>query len=44
MYHIYSFEDVKKLGYDAILIDSFSKEKIQKIENLEINLKKIYSL
>jgi predicted transcriptional regulator len=42
-HHIYSFEDVTNLEYDAILIASFGKTEVQKIEDLEIDQKKIYS-
>lgn len=43
-HHIYTFEDVKNLEYDAILIASFSKTEVQKIEALGIDKKKVYSL
>ena len=43
-HHIYSFEDVKNLEYDAILIASFDKIEVQKIEDLGIDREKVYSL
>jgi predicted transcriptional regulator len=43
-HNIYSFEDVKNLEYDAILIASFSKKEMQKIEDLGIDKNKVYSL
>lgn len=43
-HHIYSFEDVNNLEYDAILIASFSNTEVQTIEGLGIDRKKIYSL
>ena len=43
-HHIYSFEDVKNLEYDAILIASFGKTEVQKIEELGIDSNKVYSL
>ena len=43
-YHIYTFEDVKNLEYDAILIASFGKTEVQKMEDLGIDLGKVYSL
>ena len=43
-HHIYSYEDVPKLKYDAILVASFNvKERIE-IKNLGIDARKIYSL
>lgn len=41
---IYSFEDVPSLNYDAILIASFDKEELQRINGLGIEQKKVYSL
>ncbi len=43
-HHIYSFEDVENLDFDAILIASFGKTEVQKIEDLGIELDKVYSL
>ena len=43
-HQIYSFEDVENLDYDAILIASFNKTEVQKIEDLGIDMKKVYSL
>jgi len=43
-HHIYSFEDVENLEYDAILIASFGKTEVQKIEDLGIEKEKVYSL
>ena len=43
-HHIYSFEDIEKLKYDAILIASFNKEEIERIKELGIDEKKVYSL
>ena len=43
-HHIYSFEDVENLEYDAILIASFGKTEVQKIEDLGIDKNKVYSL
>ena len=43
-HHIYSFEDVENLDYDAILIASFGKTEAQRIENRGIDKDKIYSL
>jgi len=43
-YNIYSFKDAANLKYDAILIASFSKKEIQKIEKLGIDKRKVYSL
>ena len=43
-YNIYSFKDVPNLKYDAILIASFSKKELQKIDELGIDKKKVYSL
>lgn len=43
-HHIYSFEDAPGLEYDAVLIASFSKKEVQKIEALGVNPKKVYSL
>jgi DNA-binding MarR family transcriptional regulator len=41
---IYSFEDVPKLDYDAILIASFNKKEIQQLSDLGIDKQKVYSL
>ncbi len=41
---IYSFEDIDKLNYDAILIASFSEKEIKRIKELGIEEKKVYSL
>ena len=41
---IYSFDDIPGLTYDAVLITSFSKEGLQKIEELGIDRHKVYSL
>ena len=43
-HHIYSLVDVKNLEHDAILIASFSKAEVQKIEDLGIARGKVYSL
>jgi hypothetical protein len=43
-YNIYSFKDVPNLEYDAILIASFSKKEMQKIEELGIDKNRVYSL
>ena len=43
-HHIYSFEDVKSLEYDAILLASFSKAEVEKIEELGVDPEKVYSL
>ena len=43
-HHIYTFEDVPNLEYDAILIASFRKTEVQKIEELGIDKDKVYSL
>jgi hypothetical protein len=43
-YHIYSYEDVPKLKYDAILIASFKDEEIQRIKSLAVDTRKVYSL
>lgn len=43
-HHIYSFEDVENLEYDAILIASFGKTEVQRIESLGIDKDKVYSL
>ena len=43
-HHIYSFEDVPNLKYDAVLIASFRKTEVQKIEDLGIDKDKVYSL
>ena len=41
---IFSFEDVSALQYDAILIASFDKEEMQRINDLGIDGQKVYSL
>jgi hypothetical protein len=41
---IYSYEDVSKLNYDAILIASFSDNELQRIKKLGIEEQKIFSL
>jgi len=41
---IYSYDDVPKLDFDAILIASFSEKEIERIKVLGINENKIYSL
>jgi predicted transcriptional regulator len=43
-HNIYSFEDVSKLTYDAILIASFNNEEIQRINDLGIDNEKVYSI
>lgn len=43
-HHIYSFEDVENLEYDAILIASFDKTETEEIETLGIDPRKVYSL
>ena len=43
-HNIYSFNDVLKLEYDAILIASFSNNEIQKIKELGIDNHKVYCL
>jgi predicted transcriptional regulator len=41
---IFSFKDVSALNYDAILIASFDKEEMQRINDLGIDGQKVYSL
>jgi predicted transcriptional regulator len=41
---IFSFEDVAALKYDAILLASFDKEEMQRINDLGIDRQKVYSL
>jgi predicted transcriptional regulator len=41
---IYSIDDVSALNYDAILIASFNKEEMQRINDLGIDGQKVYSL
>ena len=41
---IFSFDDVPGLNYDAILIASFDKEEMQRINDLGIDGQKVYSL
>jgi len=41
---IFSFEDVRQLEFDAILIASFDKEEMQRISDLGIEHGKVYSL
>lgn len=41
---IYKFNDVSKLNYDAILIASFNKKEMQRIDELGIDKEKVYSL
>ena len=43
-YHIYSYEDVPSLMYDAILIASFKEEEMQRIKSLVADTRKVYSL
>ena len=43
-HHIYSFEDVPNLEYDAILLASFNEDELLKIKKFEIDEKKVYSL
>ncbi|MBI5055274.1 MAG: winged helix-turn-helix transcriptional regulator [Nitrospirae bacterium] len=43
-YHIYSYNDVPKLDYDAILIASFNEKELNRIKTLGIDAWKIYSL
>ena len=43
-HNIYSFENVATLHFDAILIASFDRKKMQRIKDLGINEQKIYSL
>ncbi|MBI5409318.1 MAG: winged helix-turn-helix transcriptional regulator [Nitrospirae bacterium] len=43
-HHIYSYEDVPKLVYDAILIASFNEKELKRIKTLGIDAGKIYSL
>lgn len=43
-HHIYTFQDVDKLDFDAILIASFSKKELEKIKEMGIDEKKVYSL
>ncbi len=43
-HNIYSFNEVLKLEYDAILIASFSNEEIQRIKELGIDNHRVYCL
>jgi len=43
-HHIYSYEDVSGLNYDAILLASFNNTALQKIRSLGVEADKIYSL
>lgn len=43
-HHIYSYEDVPGLKYDAVLIASFKEEEMQRIKSLGIDAQKVYSL
>ncbi len=43
-HNIYSFEDFPSLKYDAILVSSFGEEEKQKIESLDADMRKVYSL
>lgn len=43
-HNVYSFEDFPELNYDAILITSFNEEEMERIKNLGVNVRKIYSL
>ena len=43
-HHIYSYEDVPELKYDAILVASFKEEEMQRIKSLVVDTRKVYSL
>ncbi|MEN8263806.1 MAG: winged helix-turn-helix domain-containing protein [Nitrospirota bacterium] len=43
-HHIYSFEDIDNLNYDAILLTSFDKKEVERIRELGIDEKRVYSL
>ena len=43
-HHIYSYEDVPELKYDAILVASFKEEELQRIKSLVVDIQKVYSL
>ncbi len=43
-HNVYSFGDFPELNYDAILITSFNEEEMERIKNLGVNVRKIYSL
>ncbi len=43
-HHIYSFEDIDNLNYDAILLTSFNQMEIERIREMGIDESKIYSL
>ncbi len=43
-HHIYTFEDIDNLNYDAILLTSFDTKEVERIRELGIDESKIYSL
>ncbi|MBI5664359.1 MAG: winged helix-turn-helix transcriptional regulator [Nitrospirae bacterium] len=43
-YHVYSYEDVPMLKFDAILIASFTEMEMQRIKSLIADTRKIFSL
>ena len=43
-HHIYSFEDIDNLNYDAILLTSFDTKEVERIRELGIDESKVYSL
>jgi len=43
-YNIYSFEDFQELDYDAILVTSFNEKEKQRLKELGVEMKKVYTL
>jgi len=43
-HHIYAYEDVPNLDFDAVLVASFSKKELKQIKKLGIEDRKIFSL